>query len=214
VDAEEFLQSLYPNLFFLQVTPENVIERENATDKFVQFEIPIIADMGLLKDIGIRHVKPFWTPFTMKGLFLSVKNSKNKLLCDFRELKVNVSNNLIIKRKRFLENTEEHMELEQDFSAKRPNSAKIIYEQLLLSIYQNSAKIKESDVSDIIHTTVPLAYCDFLFLDGSWKAKANALKRKLRKNNCFVNVATVFSGKKSDWPPIEFFKLLLLTDGK
>ena len=56
------------------------------------------------------------------------------------------------------------------------------------------AAITPNDAMDFFHTIVPVAYCDFVLLDGRWRDQVDRLRKRLQRAGVDFPLATVFSG--------------------
>ena len=56
------------------------------------------------------------------------------------------------------------------------------------------AAITPNDAMDFFHTIVPVAYCDFVLLDGRWRDQVDRLRARLQRAGVDFPLATVLSG--------------------
>lgn len=71
---------------------------------------------------------------------------------------------------------------------------RIIMRELLRSFLVNSAmKVERSDVLDIGHAVVPVAYCDYVLLDSDWRTQVEKARIRITKAGMTFPMAKVFS---------------------
>jgi hypothetical protein len=190
---ELFLESVMPNLCFIDVIPNRVIDRE---DKILRKQ---------LKD------PPHWNKellnffATMKRQSLNPLSIKG-LLSDLRDPKI------IIKCKTFMLDLVESFERLRKKSKSDPKyraeisvvtrgvilerATRYIYRDSVNSIIRDNINLSNSNHwRDLFHMIVPIAYCDFVLLDKMWADRARKTITRLRHIGQTAEMARVFSKK-------------------
>ena len=75
-------------------------------------------------------------------------------------------------------------------SPNQPPTELIVF-KMFQYLMKDQMRMSSNDWRDAAHTIVPLAYCDFLVLDGTWAAIAGQISGPLRQNG--AETARVFS---------------------
>ena len=73
-------------------------------------------------------------------------------------------------------------------------------ELLRTFLVDSGKKVERSDVIDVGHAVVPVAYCDYVLLDSHWRTQVEIAKRRIAAAGMTFPMAKVFSA-----PGIEDF---------
>ena len=73
-------------------------------------------------------------------------------------------------------------------------------------LLDQSLKFSRNHAIDLVHSVVPLAYCDIALLDKHWKAQAEKVRERVAAANMTFPIAKVFSGKTDEI--VRFLELL------
>jgi hypothetical protein len=76
-----------------------------------------------------------------------------------------------------------------------PRGTAIVLREVLAGLMRDrSAPITVNDALDFFHTIVPVAYSDFVLLDGRWRDQVDRLRVRLKRTGVTFPLATVLSG--------------------
>jgi hypothetical protein len=59
-------------------------------------------------------------------------------------------------------------------------------------------KMTQNDAMDLMHSVVPVAYCDMVLLDSGWAHRVRVISRRFLKYGISFTPAEVFSGKAGE----------------
>jgi hypothetical protein len=191
--AENLIQSNLPRIFFLEVEPFAVIRREDdmltggprtaphADSEFLRL-------FGLLKPVSLEL-------FTAHDLFRVVQDSGLDKRFDHLA-------DTVVDR---IETLRKEMDTNPKFRAKINRMALgpqiqrgtrfILYEIARTLIIDKGTKMTRNQGIDLLHTVVPIAYCDLVLLDKYWEAQVERVRSRFRTAGMSVPMAKVFSGK-------------------
>ena len=191
--AEDLVESLIPNLFFLEANPYTVIDREDAWLSGNRSVLPH-ADMDFLKAVAGLGRNAL-SGFSSKNMFQVV-------------VEAGPSERLASLAATFVERTEalraeiDSDETLQKLLRKRPHetphrtSTRHVIRELLRDFFiDHSLKITPNHAIDSFHSCVPGAYCDFILVDGHWKDKIERAKRRFEDAGLEINLAKPFSAR-------------------
>jgi hypothetical protein len=90
--------------------------------------------------------------------------------------------------------------VKQRFSrgAGKPTASLVLDELIRTFLIDGKSSFDEHDAIDLMHATVPNAFCDFLVLDGEWKHRSEVIRPRLRSATGGPPPARVFSTKRID----------------
>jgi hypothetical protein len=192
--AENLVNEILPNVFFIEIDPFTVIERE---DKLLNSGVPIPphADTDFLRAFStLKPNKPNSVfQFTAHDLFAALHKSK---------LAVQMNNmaDTLIDRIKVLR---EEMITSQDFCRlvrRLPSGPPIqhgtryvLRELSRIFLIDHSLNITRNHSIDLLHSIVPVAYCDIVLLDAHWEEQVARMRDRLKEAKLNVPIASVFS---------------------
>ncbi len=205
--AEVFLEAKLPQVFFLEVDPFLVISKE---DELLAGGAPTPphADLDFLR--AFSYLKPTsLNPFTAHDLFQSAQaDGLDKKLDDFA--------NTVVDR---VESMRDEFDTNPGFQSairRSPSGPEIqrgtryiLREMVRTLLVDQGMKITRNHAIDLIHTVVPVAYCDLVLLDKHWETQVNRVRSRFNAADMSVPLGKVFSGRANG---IDQFFCALETD--
>lgn len=194
--AETLVEDLLPHVFFFEVNPFTVIDAEDAllagADPF-----PPHADTQFLS--AFTDLKPDSPrPFTAKNLFTILQESglhpHMDALADTVVERVEALRSIFLSDAQF----ESRVRKLPDGHPIQRGTRYVLRELVRPALFDQSIKFSRNRAIDLIHSVVPLAYCDIVLLDKHWKAQAEKVRERVAAANMTFPVAKVFSGKTDD----------------
>lgn len=191
--AGEMVHNLFPNLFFMEINPFEVIKNENrllAGDA----PSPPHADKELLKEFFLLN-QTTTCPYDAVQLFQIAQESDRSGRLD--SLVDTVLEWMTVPR----ENSENDTNLKRILrkpartSRIQAGTRDILRETELQILLDCKAPMRRNDAIDLLHTVVPVSYCDTVLLDGHWRALVERVSRRLASANAAFPVAKAYSGK-------------------
>ncbi len=190
-EAEYFIDGQLPRLFFLELNPFVVIERENALMAGGPLVAPH-ADMDLLR-LVVALRPPGVQPITCMGMFGEVSGRRSESTERMKTVFVEQINSL---REEYLEDNDFRALVNRSLRGQTaPHGTAIVLREVVASLMRdNSTPITLNDALDFFHTIVPVAYCDFVLLDGHWRDQVDRLHARLQRTGVEFPIASAFSG--------------------
>ena len=194
--AEALVEDLLPNVFFFEVNPFTVIEAEDAllagADPF-----PPHADTQFLS--AFTALRPdSLRPFTAKNLFTIPQESglhpRMDALADTVVERVDALRTVLLSDAEF----ESQVRRLPKGHPIQHGTRYVLRELVRPALVDQSIKFSRNHSIDLIHSVVPLAYCDIVLLDKHWKAQAEKVRERVAAANMTFPVAKVFSGKADE----------------
>ncbi len=185
-----FLDGIFPNICFVDVEPEKVIERENQMLMGQQTDPHL--DNKLLKRFFRVNKLSLRTP-SFSNFVRAIRKDQGQLAQMSRTFLINLTPTL--------QKARDLVKPNQSFSARAkkiplgPNfvwATRYIYAETLLSLIRDDMPMDSNHWRDLYHMVIPLAYCNLILLDSAWVARANMVKERLRKNGYTAEMAQVF----------------------
>jgi hypothetical protein len=189
--AEEFLDAQLPRLFFQDFNPFHVIKREDALISGAP-PIPPHANFNLLRLlVGLRPSGV--QPITCIGMLTEVSRRR---LESTERMKATFVERLRSLRAEYLEDKD--FKTLVDRSLRRQPARRgtpIVLREVVAGLMRDKeSAITPNDAMDFFHTIVPVAYCDFVLLDGRWRDQVDRLRVRLQQAGIDFPLAIVFSG--------------------
>lgn len=192
--AESLIEAILPNVFFIEFEPFVVIKREDELLAGAPL-FPPHADMDFLLKFAQRKPKSL-NPFTADDLFKVVQKSQlSKPLDDLADTIVNR-----------IEALRDTLDVDEDFQTiirRLPSGPHIqrgtrtvLRESVRSLLVDGQTRITRNHAIDLLHTVVPIAYCDLVLLDKYWEEQIARSRSRLNRAKLSVPIAKVFSGKK------------------
>lgn len=182
--AEQLIDANLPLIYFLEVNPFVVIDRENS----------LLA--------GGPPLPPHADQEFLKTIFLL--NPRSIALCSAHDLFVAMQNPELVQLKERLANTFVS-EVERVRREDKPipetagpiqRGTRYILRELMRPLLKDKQRpITQNDAFDFYHAVVPVAYCDFVILDKSWEAHVTQAFPRLKSWGMSAPIAKVYSLK-------------------
>lgn len=208
-NMESFIESISPQIFFIDSIPNNVIAREDRLIKGEGPVLPLHGDVKFLKYFVTLERKTL-DPLNPRGLFSNLNEPRLKKMCgEFLQEFTNDITELRQKR----ENDQKYNTRVRNVHAGPPQqrATRYIWQDLVNSLIRDKMKLQNSNhYRDLFHTVIPIAYGDFCLLDKTWAAKANETIKRLRNAGHKSPMAEIFSIRTLDkfWTILESYENL------
>ncbi len=189
--AEHFLDAQLPRLFFQDFNPFHVIKRENALISGGS-PLPPHANLDMLRlVVGLRPSGV--QPITCIGMLTEVSGRR---LESTECMKATFVERLSSLRSEYLEDKGFKTLVNRSLrgQAARHGTPIVLREVVAGLMRDKGAAITPNDAMDFFHTIVPVAYCDFVLLDGRWRDQVDRLRARLQRAGVDFPLATVLSG--------------------
>jgi hypothetical protein len=69
--------------------------------------------------------------------------------------------------------------------------------EIIGAFFKEGARVNQNDAVDTCHVVVPVAYCDFVLLDGRWLAEVEKARARFTRKGMSFPMAEVFSERKN-----------------
>jgi hypothetical protein len=191
--TEALIEAILPSVFFLEIDPFKVRDRENKLLAGGPARPPHECPELLKALIALRPVSV--KPLTARDLFAVMQNSK--LAQGFDDLADTVVGRVETLRK--------EVDADPDFrsAVQRPptwlqiqRGTRVIVRELVRALLvDKDTKITRNQAIDLLHAVVPVAYCDLVLLDKHWETQVERARSRLNGASISVPIARVFSGK-------------------
>jgi hypothetical protein len=193
--AEELLEELLPNVFFFEVNPFTVIEAEDRLLAGAE-PFPPHADTGFLRAfIALKPQSP--RPFTAKTLFTIAQESG--LSTRFQALADTVVERVEALRSVFLTDRgfEARVKRLPAGPAIQHGTRYVLRELVRPMLLDQAGKFSRNHAIDLIHSVVPVAYCEMVLLDKHWQAQVEKMRIRFAEADMSFPVAQVFSRRSN-----------------
>lgn len=196
--AEELVERILPNVFFIETNPFAVADRELDFRHGVSAMAPQ-ADQQFLQAF-IEQSPNGLAPFTTKNLFTALyeanetqhlSNLAEAIVERVEALRTEANNDDISHNN--LRRTSEH------FPA-APDSIAVFRELARRFLVEQNIEMTQNHAIDLLHSTVPVEYCDFVLLDGYWVDAVDRLRRRFRQAHIEIRLAETYSMRKNGIP--------------
>lgn len=189
--AEQFIDAQLPRLFFLELNPFEVIQRENELLAGGP-PVPPHADLDLLRlVVGLRPSGV--QPITCLGMLAEVSAARSE---SRERMKAVFVERVAALRTEYLEDNAFRSLVNRALQGQAaPRGTAIVLREVVGGLVRDSSTpITPNDALDFFHTIVPVAYADFVLLDGRWRDQVDRLRVRLRRIGVEFPLAIVFSG--------------------
>lgn len=181
-DAERLVQDVLPRVFFLDIQIMDVVSRENTRG------FGACGDMQMFEYYGKPLLDDFQQWRAIK-LFEILDGKRDEYRAGFDLIENKVLNALneysTVNRRIIGEGLDE--------AARRPRATLTLARALVDEIFRDKRRtLDQNDASDMMHTVVPCAYCDYVLVDSEWCDYVERVRRRLRGQQ---HVAAVYSPK-------------------
>lgn len=190
--SESFIEAQLPRLFFLELNPFEVIEREKRLMAGGP-PVPPHADLDLLRlVVGLRPSGV--QPITCIGMLAEVSGAQQESTERMKAVFVERVGSL---RAEYLEDADFRVLVDCPLRGQAaPRGTAIVLREVVGGLLRDkSTPITPNDALDFFHTIVPVAYADFALLDGRWRDQVDRLHVRLKRIGVAFPLATVFSGR-------------------
>lgn len=200
---EEFLDNIIPNLSFIDMIPQNVIDRENRILNAGE-QIPPHWDPNLLRFYATMY-RDSLTPLSAKGFFTHLRQSE---IIDACRTFMQGFKNLVEEKRQIVKTNPEYQYAVSRIPSGKPmqRATRYIYQDIVNSLIRDNIDMGNSkNWCDFFHTVVPIAYCNFVLLDRTWAHKAKEVIKRLRKTGQSAEMAKIFAKQNMDlfWKEFE-----------
>lgn len=195
--AEDLLDQLLPNIFFMEINPYEIIRRENKLIAGERVLLPLHADNGFL-EVFIKLGANSSTEFSTAGLFTPMHKSApvqeefaaltDQIVRDVKKLRAKMNKN-----EKFQNAIRQH----PSGPSLQRGTRYVLQELTRTFLVNQSIKISRNNAIDIMHSVVPIAYCDFVLLDKHWEQQISCIRKRLKYAEMEFPIARVFSKKNS-----------------
>ena len=193
--AERLIEAVLPNVFFMEINPFTVIERE---DRLLAGGTPIPphADTGFLK--AFAALKPSsLKPFTAHELLSTPGEADMSSLLDSLA-------DTIAKQTAALRTEVDSDENFRSAIRRLPSGpilqqgTRYVLRELARTFFiDRSLKVSRNHAIDLLHSVVPVAYCDLVLLDKHWEEQIERMRTRFADAKLSVPVARAFSRRKN-----------------
>lgn len=196
--AETFIDAHWPNLYFLRSEPFEVVRREDERGR-PQAGTDAASDGELLDAVAYNSIRMGLLMPEFTGVLATVIEAKAELHPNAESLKSSVREAVLHRLKRIRADPGERSKMESAPTQPwRPRATLAAAELLLRELFRISDVMEPNDSMDLLHAAVPLAYCDYVLLDGRWRDLADRAISGMRTAGVKAPLAKVYSGKKGE----------------
>ncbi len=187
--VERLLDAIIPAVFCLEVQPFAVVERERAGHALPHADVVLAAALVARRQSTVK-------PFAATQLFSEVE----ALARGKDALATTVQQRLVHLQREFSSDPEFRKAVKQAETGpgKMAVTRTLAVVRALIETLIDDEKrsITTNDALDLLHTAVPLTYCDIILVDGAWFDRAERVRRKLEKGGSSISLGTAFSERK------------------
>jgi hypothetical protein len=178
--AEDLVQAVLPKIFFLDIQIMDVVSRENSG------EVGACGDVQMFEYFG-KPLLDDAQQWRAIRLFDILDGKREEYRAGFAEIERNVLAGLNeyseLGRRTVREGLEE--------AQRRAFATLGLVRALVDEIFRNKRRpLDLSDASDMLHTVVPCAYCDYVLIDSKWRDFVGRVRRRLPRAQ---HIAEVYS---------------------
>lgn len=192
--AAYLLERNLPRLFFIEIEPFRVIQRENQLLTGGP-RVPPHSDESLLhaftclKPATSTSVSPF-TPHNFFQYTQDVGTAQN-----FDDLADVVIDRIEMMREELATESSFERDLRRPLAAppKQAGTRYIIRALIKMMLLNRGMKITRNHAIDLLHAVVPVAYCDFVLLDTHWVSQVDQMRARASSTGLSFPIASVFS---------------------
>lgn len=189
--AESLVEDVLPNVFFLEINPFSVLEKEDELLARGKLTAPH-ADTGFLKAF-IALTPTSVRPFTARNLFTTAHESgfagRFDALAD-----------TIVERSDALREAMDNDAAFEKLVRRLPSGPEIqrgtryvLRELARTFLLDRTVKLTRNHAIDLLHSVVPVAYCDLVLLDKHWETQVERVRSRFAEAGMDVPLARVYS---------------------
>jgi hypothetical protein len=192
-EAESFLDSNLPRVFFMEVEPFTVIGREDALLAGLA-GAPPPADLDLLKAFAQLR-PPSSHPLGAHDLFTIMQNPR--MARGLEGLGDKVAGRISSLRDEHGTNPAFRSAVARLPALQKVQKATrfLLPELVRTLLIDGRTKVTRNHAIDLMHAVAPVAYCDLVLLDKHWETQVERVRLRLRTAGIAAPLAKVFSGK-------------------
>jgi hypothetical protein len=185
--AEQFVELNLPRLFFLEVNPFVVLQRERWPGR-------PYADFGLLGTVA-GLVPEGARPFTVRGLFTVMSGRGLETMDRWNRIFVERMGALRAETER---DEDFALRVRQALTQRGAGSETfVVMRELIASVMRDTkTPITANDAQDFFHAMVPVLVCDWVLLDGAWENRVRQTQARWEKANVRIQIANVASKRR------------------
>lgn len=192
-EAESLIERALPNIFFIDIDIAQVIKRE---DDLLAGGEPCAPHscteiVPLLTDLDIQSVAPFTARNLLRGI------QEQSIADAFEQLANSIVSDLRQKRDRLTNDRGYRNSVRRlPVGPAIQRGTRYIRDELVRAIIiDTQTPINTNHAVDLLHATVPVAYCEFVLLDKHWETQVSRVKARLDDAAMGVPIAGVYSAK-------------------
>jgi len=162
--------------------------------------------LALVKCFVIRQGTQSLNPLTAKDLFSNLQAPR--ILHGLDKLGDQFVSRIENLRKHYAEDSEFAKAVRKlpKGSALLPATRFLLGELLGFFVKSTTKRLTRNDAADFFHTIVPLAYCDYVLLDGHWATQASVAAHRLYRSGQIETIAQAISQRQNGL--LKFFDAL------
>jgi len=191
---EELLEQALPDLFFIDFQAFGVMERER--ELAMRQGRPRPAPYGDPELLGVfADIRPDTPrPFTAKALATVIVKHRNRLASGLERFQNTIVERIELMRGQMKADAELEQRVKGSHQAAKAQRTWLFVRELLGSLLLDRDKnLTRNDAMDLFHAIVPVAYCDFVLLDGQWEHRVRVTRDRLVAHKIGLTPAEVFS---------------------
>jgi hypothetical protein len=190
--AEELVQQALPHVFFMEVDPFRVIDREDRPGSDMGSQPH--ADMELLK-VFATHNRTSLTVFSASGFFMAVRKSQlasgSDRLADVFLQKVEDARTSSDRDPQWRDAIDR-----KPWAPEHGRSTLSLFREVVRGLIgDKKTKLNRNHAMDFYHALVPAVYCDFVLIDKYWEERLKQARRRYAKAQVAFPMAAAFSAK-------------------
>lgn len=194
VAAEEFVDAIQPQLYFMEFNAFSVLQREDELMTGKTGDAPD-SDRSLL-DTYCSHPLATSTRFSTAGFFSDAVRKHDELRSIVSGMAQNALLGIERLRERIVVESDLRRKTRNPFAdvAKRPTATLALLRALINEQMKDLSQApNENDAIDLLHAVVPGAYCEYVLLDKKWCHRMRVAKTQLRQAGVKAPLAICFS---------------------
>lgn len=202
--AEALVEEVLPNLFLIESNPFQVANREVMATQSVP-DIAPQADQDFLRALVSINSKSLKL-LTATDIFSILYEAHQSTV--FADLADTIVERLEALRAEVPENVAlgKGLHATPDKFPLQSKSLALFRELSRRFLIDTKVRITRNHAIDLLHATVPSAYCDYVLLDGHWSDAVERARRRFQEADLKVSIAKVFSGREGGLE--RFFQVL------
>lgn len=181
--AERLLEDVLPNVFFVEVNPFTVSKREAEGH-------PMPHDDRAFLENFVKTPRPGMRLISAEGYFSILRDTG--VPSNFLDLASSTARSVQVLADAYATDPSFRKQVNRKY--RRKPGAKLVLQELIRTyLIDGRSRFDSHDAIDLMHASVPIAYCDFVVLDGAWKHRANQVRSRLEQGTGSLPAAEVFS---------------------